>query len=573
MGIRRIPHGRRRDAGKTLHGSDKRLGMSKVKEFIKTRQDVLGLILVLAPILIYWIYWTLNPSYWFNADPAAIYFIDSMAVFIGKTYQYVDHPGTPMQVIGSLLLAVTYPFFEGRDAFIQFFISRPGVFFLMTHVFLLAANLFCAVLFYKTVASSLTQNRVLAASAISILSFTLHPNSFQSLTFWSHNSLNYPIGTLLLVWLYRELRNSQEIKPSKLVLMGLASGAFAIAQLYFFAWIVSAVFTVMVFSLHLHKSYKRALSSGMFMALGGLLGVTSMLLPIYEELPRFFTWMMGLVTHLGLYGSGDEGIYSFSLIALSLGFWWDTIRLMMIVLLISLGVLVIFAYWLKRTNTKIPAGDSAMVIGLLFHTGLVLLLMTKAALKLRYSLSLAAVLPVLVFMVIKLLETTTWKTKYTLNIFYVLALIGIATSLVGQKDIVDKRARIEGEAQAAKSEVVNRLAREMGVTEDEIVVIHTFAVPLKCSGLLHATNWTGTFQDELSAICPNQFAVWDSFVELNMAIPPKDFDDINWDIVIWPGNGSNLPEYLYSIGAVNLPRSWHMPLSSWFFIHSEWAKE
>jgi hypothetical protein len=546
--------------------------MSRAKLFFKDKLGIFGPLLVSIPIVVYWVYWTLNPSYWFNSDPAAIYFIDSMAVFIGKSYQYVDHPGTPMQVIGSLLLGLTYPFFGSKEAFVQFFISRPGAFFFMTHVFLLATNLFCAVLLYKTIVSSLTKNRILAATAIPLLFFALHSNGFQSLTFWSHNSLNYPIGTLLLVWLYRELQKSEELKPSKLILMGIASGAFAIAQVYFFAWIISGVFTVTFFSFLRNKTLKQSFSTGVYMAFGGLIGITSMLLPIYKELPRFATWLWGLVTHLELYGSGEKGVYSFSLITASLSFWWENIRLMMLLLLISITALIGFAYWSRKTDNKIPASDTAMVIGLIFHTGLILFILTKAALKLRYSLSLAAILPVLVFMVIKLLETTPWKTGYVLNIFYIFAIVLVINSLLEQKSVIDKQARIEKEAQLAKSELVNRLAREKGVTEDDIIVVYTFAVPLKCSGLLHATNWTGTFHDEMSIICPNQFAVWDSFIPLNMAVPPKNFDDISWDVVIWPGNGSNLPEYLYSIGAVNIPKSWHMLLSNWFFIHSDLAK-
>ena len=94
---------------------------------------------------------------------------------------------------------------------------------------------------------------MLAVSAITLLSFAPLPNSFQSLAFWSYNSLNYPTGTLLLVWSYRELRNSQETKPSKLILMGAAFGVFAIAQMYFFAWIINGVLTSTVFSISLDR--------------------------------------------------------------------------------------------------------------------------------------------------------------------------------------------------------------------------------------------------------------------------------------------------------------------------------
>jgi hypothetical protein len=38
-------------------------------------------------------------------------------------------------------------------------------------------------------------------------------------------------------------------------------------------------------------------------------------------------------------------------------------------------------------------------------------------------------------------------------------------------------------------------------------------------------------------------------------------------MVVWPGNGSNLPEYLNAVGAVNIPKDWHIRRAKWFFIH------
>ena len=84
-----------------------------------------GYILIASPLIIYWLYWTFNTSYWFNADPAAVYFLDSLSIFAGKSYTYVDHPGTPLQLIGSFLLALTYPFLDSSEAFISFHLARP----------------------------------------------------------------------------------------------------------------------------------------------------------------------------------------------------------------------------------------------------------------------------------------------------------------------------------------------------------------------------------------------------------------------------------------------------------------
>ena len=538
--------------------------MKGIGQIFRDRRELIGALFVPIPILGYWIYWTLHPSYWFNADPAALYLVDSLSAFIGKTYVYVDHPGTPVQVIGSLLLALAYPFFHNKEAFIQFFLLRPNMFFFMTNVFLLVANIFTALVIYKTVVKDLTQNRILGGVALSLLFFTLHPHSFPSLTFWSHNSLNFPFGTLLLIWLYRELRSSESISTHKLVLLGIASGILSVAQMYFVAWLVSLIFTIVVFSWRKGNTLKQITVSGVYVTLGGIIGILLMLLPIYKEIPRFLVWLTSIITHLGLYGSGESGVFSLSLITDSIEFWWTSIRLMILIFLATLILLCICAYWIRKIDQTIPSGDFAIVVGLLFHIGLVLLLMTKAALKLRYSLSLAAILPVLVFMALKLLESLPLRINNLLPLFYGMILVGVAVSLISQMQLADLRSYQEQDAQVAKVQVINRLAQVKKVKEDDIVVVYAYAVPTKCAGMLQATNWIGNFQKEMSEICPNQYAIWDSSIKLNTAVPVRDIEDINWDIVIWPGNGTNLPDYLYSKGAINIPDSWHVRRSKWF---------
>ena len=543
--------------------------MAHFKERFRVSPENLGYVLVAAPILIYWLYWTFNPSYWFNGDPAAFYFLDSLSVFIGRTYVYVDHPGTPMQIIGSLLLALTYPFLGGTQAFINFYITRPEAFFLMAHLFLLAMNLIAAVVFYDTARTTLRHNQILGALSLSLIYFTLHPHSFPSLTFWSHNSFNFPFGTLWLLWLYRGLRADKEIDKWKLILLGIGAGVLAIAQVYFFAWVIAGIFSIFVFTQRLTRSFKSAVSSSLYIFFGSILGIVSMLLPIYKELPRFVNWFMDVATHEGLYGTGQSGILSSKLLSTSLYYWWLSIRPMMIVLALTLVILGALAYFKTRFSIKVSPSTFAMITVLLFMLGLILLMLVKTAGKLRYSLSLAAILPVLILLVLKLAETIFQKNHKWVNLFYVTVFIGIAVTLTQQINLQQRRAFVEQDARLAKSQAITRLAREIGVPEKELVVVFAYGVPIQCSGMLEASNWTGAFTQEISSMCHNQHAIFDTEVELNTARPLVEIQEIDWDLVIWPGNGSDLPEYLESVGAVNIPKAWHVRRSPWFFIRPD----
>jgi len=170
-------------------------------------------------------------------------------------------------------------------------------------------------------------------------------------------------------------------------------------------------------------------------------------------------------------------------------------------------------------------------------------------------------------LVLQLLETTPWKTFQLRRGFYGIVLVGVVVSLISQIGLQAQRAFVEQDAAIAKMQAVRRLAKEKKITEEEVVVVYAYAVPLKCAGLLQASNWIGSFKKEISVVCPNQHAIWDSNIELNISEYATDIEDLTWDMVIWPGNGTNLPDYLYSIGAINIPQSWHIRRSPWFFIH------
>ena len=537
------------------------------REKLGDRAERIGYLLIAIPLIIYWVYWQLNTSYWFNFDPAAVYFLDSLSIFTRRSYAYVDHPGTPIQLIGSFLLALTYPFLGGQESFIDFHLARPGAFFLMTNFFLLGMNVICAFVLYKTAIKTLNIDRFLGGVAIALSYFAFHPYSFPSLTLWSHNSLNFPFGTLWLIWLFAELRKERDLPRFKLFLLGLAAGVLSMAQMYFAAWLVSGIFIIFIFSLRLSGSISKSISSGVYMLTGGIIGIIAMLLPIYKELPRFFSWLTRIITHQGLYGSGEVGIYSLSFIPVAINFWWANIRPMILVLLVVLAVLGLIAYVKNKSIEKVSPSVFAMVCGLVFQILLILLLMTKAALKLRYSLSLAAILPVLILLTLKLLETMPWRTIELKRMFYILIFAGVGFTLISQINEQRQRAFVEADAALAKSQAVTHLAREKDVSEDDIVVVYAYAVPLKCAGLLQASNWIGAFKEEIAEVCPNQHAIWDSNIELNISEYATDIRDITWDMVIWPGNGTNLPDYLYSIGATTIPESWKVRRSSWFFIH------
>jgi hypothetical protein len=539
--------------------------------FSKAARENWGYSLVIAPLFAYWAFWTLNPSYWHYADPAAWYFLDSLAPFAGKAYTYVDHPGTPVHLIGTLMLGLAYPLFGGQERLIQYYIAEPETFFFMANLFLLGMNTMTAVFFFKTVKNALKQDGVLAGAALGLMYFAIHPQGFNSLTYWSHNSFNYIFGTLWLLWLVR-LAQSGPISRKKISVLGLTAGMLSMTQLYLLTWVACGIITIFLLGISTQKTPGKVIRDGILMTASSLAGMAIMLLPIAGQMPRFIDWISRLLGSQGLYGAGEEaGFYSLNLVPLGLQFWAQHIPSLVFALGLVAGASTFVIWKSRQWPEKASAKDTAIVVGLWIHAALQILVLAKMFYRVRYVLSLAAILPVLLFLTLKIAEQLDWEWKWPRRVLYLGLLFG-ALFFLGQEMIAQhKRALVEQEAAVARSQAVTMLAQSRGIDSTDLVVVYAFGTPLKCAGLLAANNWIRVFDAEINSLCPNQHALYDfAFdVEFNLTHPVKTTDQIDWDLVIWPGNGSPLPEYLDSVGAVNIRNSWGIARSKWFYIRPE----
>jgi len=348
----------------------------------------------------------------------------------------------------------------------------------------------------------------------------------------------------------------------------LAAGILAIAQVYFFVWVGTTIFTIFIFTLRSKRTLKQAINSSLYTFLGSLTGIVAMLLPIYREIPRFVHWFTNVASAKGLYGTGEPDILSLDMVFTAFDYWRTSLQLIMLVLILTLIAMAVFAWLRKKSSERATPSTYAMLAGLILHTGLLLLMLIKTAGKLRYSLSLAATLPVLILLVLKLSDTTFWERLKFSRIAYTVIIIGTILTLAGQIAGQQKRALEEIDGTQATSQALTRVAKELGVPKKAVVMVYAYGVPIQCSGMLEAMDFTGAFMEEITRMCPNQHAIFDTATKLNTAIPLVDIKDINWDLVVWPGNGTDLPVYLESVGATTIPKEWHIRRSKWFFIHS-----
>lgn len=539
--------------------------MLKFGNWLKTNRWAL---LPTFPLILLWLFWACKPTYWFTADPAAQYFLDSLAIFAGKPYLYVDHPGTPLHLIGSLLMGLTYPFFGSPQKLIHYFITEPETFFFMANLFMLAMNLVTVVWFFQTASGNLKKDARLAGIAISLTYFAIHPQGFNSLTYWSHNSFNFIFGTLWLLWLFRETQQATPISKKKLFLLGLTAGALSMTQLYLLTWLAGGAATIFFLGIFKDKSLRQAFANALVFSFSGIAGIAALLLPALKALPNFIAWITRLVGNQGLYGAGEPGLYNLELIPLSLGFWAQYAPVLMTTLAFALILIGGTAWAAKKARLPFSPADKALLFGLLIQTLLLMLILSKMFYRLRYALSLAALLPVLLLLALKLTEHVNWNLTWLKRTFYagliVSALVFMSQEMLSQS----KKSAEEREAAVARSQVVTIVAKQHHVDEKDLSVVYAWGTPLKCAGLIMANNWIHAFDREIGDLCPNQYALYDFAyeVKLNLPRPVPTIEQIHWDIVVWPGNGSNLPDYLKAVGAKTIPNSWGVIRSKWFYL-------
>lgn len=530
------------------------------------RENRLALLPAL-PLLIVWIFWAFHPGYWFSTDPAAWYFLDSLAPFAGKPYTYVDHPGTPVHLIGTFLLGLTLPLFGSPQKLIAYFIAEPETFFVMANGFLLAMNLLTAFLFYRIATKTLQRDQPLTALALSLMYFSIHPHGFDSLTYWSHNSFNFIFGTLWLLWLYHETQTGC-ISRKKGFLLGLAAGALVTTQLYLLPWLAGGAATVFFLTLLRDKSLPIALLDGLVFSTGGILGAVLLMLPAYAALPRLLDWLLRLIGSQGVYGTGEAGLYSLQLIPLSLVFWSQHAPMLMTALFLTLALTGVSLWKIRRDRLPLSPADLALVIGLTLQAILLMLVLGKFFYRLRYVLALAALLPVLSMLALKLAEQTHLRIGWLKRLAFTALLVSMLVFLGQEITSQRKKALDEREAAISRSQVIKIVARQKEISKNDLVIVYAFGTPLKCAGLLTANNWIRAFDAEIAALCPNQYAIYDFKFDykLNTPHPIPQIEQIQWDVLVWPGNGSDLPKYLDSVGARSVPASWGISRGRWFFL-------
>ncbi len=195
-----------------------------------------GHFLIIFLVVGYWIYTqAINPlPIYSNYDPEFTYMLNSLTPFKDlELYGRMDHPGTFLQIAGSLFVIVLSPISIINDGYPYIYhINHPEAFIYSARFLILLLNISTIRLIYKYFKFPNTWSASLAGVSALIVYFSTHKDSFSYLANWSPNSFNFAVGTFLLVILYILVTSGKYKDLRSLWMISIAIGLGATFHIY-----------------------------------------------------------------------------------------------------------------------------------------------------------------------------------------------------------------------------------------------------------------------------------------------------------------------------------------------------
>jgi hypothetical protein len=493
------------------------------------------------------------PFYTLKYDPEMPYFINSLALFKGAAYAYVDHPGTPLEVIGSFLLAITRPLTRAKsEFFIPYHVANPQIFLTLAHGFLVGCSIVTLIVTGLKSIKNMSVFGALAAAGVAASYFAIFPPiTFDFLGFWTHNGFNFPFGTLLLLVLLVRLRQDRPLSNSEALLFGIFSGLLAAVQLYFFAWAIGIILSLVFFAAFRKDGWRHILVTTLASGVGVALGFFIAFEPVMHRFREFYIWVRRLVFHQGVYGKGSGGVTSLGRMIDNLRWLWNQSAAVFIATGVILFLLLIAIIWQKQSR-QVKPGWWALTIGLMAQLIVLWAVIGKHPGE-AYLLSIAAVLPILLALALEVFLERGIRAQRLAGLIGLIAVLGF---IFGWVVAIRDHSRTVADVIRADEVIAQELekyANDSDKSVEDMTILWGYGVPSRCYALRFGNVYTenGALTGEINELCPNEwmYDVWGGYVELPNAYEPLS-ENFDWDIVILPER--YLPESSGSIGEITV---------------------
>ncbi len=475
---------------------------------------LLGFIFILSLMIGFWLYTQLiNPlpiySYY---DPEYSYMLNSLTPFKDlELYRRMDHPGTFMQILGSIIAVILSPLTMLKGGYpYQYHINHPDTFLLLARLIVILMNSSVLYLLYKQLKNPRKWSDALAGVCILIAYFAAHKMSFKFLTIWSPNSFNFSIGTAILLVLYKITTQNEKIDHRTLWMFSVATGLAATFHIYMISLIVGSISTIFFLSFFENRAWVPALKSAGKFILGSVIGYISgtlIILPYYGD---FLQWIINIITHQETYGTGVEGFPSLASIFQNIQVLWRSN--LSLFLIWGFSVFIFTILWVFRKNSFTSKYRIwAFVIGINIQIISLIIIIGKHPGD-RYLLSIASICPLLFLSIYDLINEYQLTSKVLFGLTLGLLLVSLSINV---KNNIDNHADTNRYLDSYQSEIddfISSYSQENQVDPGQVTIYWTYNTFSPCYSLWLGNDFSKKrFTDEIGELCPNdlQFDVWD----------------------------------------------------------------
>jgi hypothetical protein len=471
-----------------------------------------------------------------GADPQIAYMLSSLSPFKGEAYTFIDHPGTPVEIIGTVILALTYPFMRvGDRSFVMAHLQNPLLFLTVVRSLLVLMSIFTLFLITTYVLRKRHWTDELGALAVAVLFFAVYPRAFDEITTWSHNSFSYPFGALLGLGVILIFRDHAGGTWQQRAALGFLLGILAAIQIYFLTCVLGAV-VVAVFYALLKRERKLAFTLSAQIGLAAVFGFVLTTLPIMPKYGEFIRWIVTVTSHQGRHGSGPPGFISLSSAVTNLNTLIGQAPLVFYSVAITLILLGVAASR-GSENWRSKPGLWACALG--FSTQLVVMMLL--ILKHPGILYLQTVVVSLTMLLAVTIELVRPQKAQAIKIQR-LGLFGLSLVIFTLFGFNLVRAVMFHNAEskhvdAAEEEIMSFLEEyqsQEGLGSTGVTTLWVYGMPSTCNALWYGNRYAhNSFSNEIGEFCPRDFNydLWEGLVTIRDGthIPLRE---ITWDVLI-----------------------------------------
>jgi hypothetical protein len=411
-------------------------------------------------------------------DPEICYLLNSVAPFVGAPYTYVDHPGTPVQIFGTVALAPFRLAARDSESFCLAVLQNPDRYLSVLH---LLTALGVAVGAFLLARHMVLRWRVppFAAVAAAVVPYAFHPLAFPALNLWSHNSLAYPLLPLALLFCADNLSQADGPTGWRTLVSGLLFGMLAAMQFYHVVWVAAALLGTAGL-LWRGVGFRSVVRSACLLSAGAGIGFLVSTLPVAKNYAGFFGFIWRIASRTGHYGNGAAGVptgaewlANLHNLAAALGAFPWALGLAVT----AASLLLLFRSAARGAALWVLAGIAVLAVAIVKHPQPI------------YTLALNAALPALVLFCICSASERAYRRLVRPALVLVVVAVGVNLGFSIQREAAQLAAFRDSVGKVHGT--IDTMIQQGGRAREDTLILYTYLVPQRANALRFGDSYSG----------------------------------------------------------------------------------